>query len=104
MMEKSAGSWEKFSEVLGKTPAGNNGNIGEGLFDLPHEKTCFQGFRTGPMQTSLYSHRRGIVLSMVLIGCRQLICAFVFAYAISGFLMTQLIFYIYHMTSLLFSG
>ena len=36
-MEKNAGSWEKFSEVLGKTPPGNNGNIGK-KYEAPHAK------------------------------------------------------------------
>ena len=37
-MEKNAGSWEKFSEVLCKTPPGNNGNIGK-RYEQHQEKT-----------------------------------------------------------------
>ena len=32
-MECNAGSWERFEEILQRTPPGNNGNIGKfGLF------------------------------------------------------------------------
>ena len=69
------------------------------------EKTCFHGFRPGPTQTGLYSHRRRlealnftfrkqrnctiyVVKTKALISCTvtaQLICIFVFAYAKSKF-------------------
>lgn len=41
-MEKNAGSWEKFSEVLGKTPPGNNGNIGI-YFDVTEIQPVVRG-------------------------------------------------------------
>ena len=29
-----------------------------GKYEQPHEKPCFRGFRPGPTQTELYSHRK----------------------------------------------
>ena len=61
-----------------------------------HEKTCLHGCRPGPTQIALYSHKRrlesgnfgfkkkrdGVIYVAV---TAQLICAFVFAYAIARF-------------------
>ena len=75
-------------------------------------KPVFGVFQQGPTQTRLYSHRRWletckfgfrkkrdctiyVAKTKALISCAvtaQLVCAFVFAYAKSGFLMTWLIY------------
>ena len=34
--------------------------IGTTIFEPRHEKTGLRGFRPGPTQTELYSHRRGL--------------------------------------------
>ena len=44
-MEKNAGSWGKFSEVLRQTPPGNNGNIGKWwIYILKKHGTAFDPF------------------------------------------------------------
>ena len=80
-----------------------------------HDKICIRFFRSCPTQTVLYGHRRwleacnfefrkkrysnsttciDVANTKVLISCAvtaQLICAFVFTYVKTGFLMTQLL-------------
>ena len=82
------------------------------LYETRCKKTGFRGFRPGPTQTGLYSHRRWleaynfgfrkkrdctirVAKTKSLISCAvtaQLICVFVFAYAKCRFFMTRLIF------------
>ena len=82
------------------------------IYEPRSEKTGLRGFRPGPTQTGLYSHRRWleagnfvfrkyrdctirVAKTKALISfavTAKLICVFVFAYAITGFLMTRLIY------------
>ena len=43
------------------------------LYEQSREKTCLQGFRSGPTQTRLYSHRRGKRLEILDSGRRGIV-------------------------------